>query len=182
MWYRQQHVLQVLFILTYHGLHFSKYLWPKLSSLCSCLNLSYNYVCVMWIKCLMLGSRSLETLLNFSTSFWLDEGLLLSCQNSYTGPLTSSMRFISQCGNLSTKDQTSVSPESSCSLLEQYLRAILICKYTSLDVGLRSWRVLVLLFMINCGNTQRALWSSEWYFFPIVLHASTNFSQHENLV
>ena len=72
----------------YHGFHFSKDLWPKLSSLCSCLNLSYNFVCVMSRKCLMWGSQSLEPILNFSTSFWLDEGLLLSCQNSCTSPFT----------------------------------------------------------------------------------------------
>ena len=63
--------------LTYHGLHFSNDLWPKLSSLCSFLNLSYNFVCVMSRKFLMWGSRSLKPILNFSTSFWFDEGLLL---------------------------------------------------------------------------------------------------------
>ena len=36
----------------------------------------------------MWGSRSLEPLLKFSTSFWLDEGILLSRQSSYTSPFT----------------------------------------------------------------------------------------------
>ena len=31
-------------------------------------------------KCLMWGSQSLEPLPNFSTTFWLDEGLVLSHQ------------------------------------------------------------------------------------------------------
>ena len=60
MWYQQQHVLQVLFILTYHGLHFLEDILPNLSSLSSRINISYNYVCVMSRKCLMWGSRSLE--------------------------------------------------------------------------------------------------------------------------
>ena len=162
-----------LFILTYHGFHFLKDLWPKLSSLCSCLNLWYNYVCVMSRKCLMWGSRSLEPLLNFSTSFWLD-GILLSHQNSYTSPFTTSMSFISECGNLPMKDQKSISPESICSLLEQYLHSVLISNPTSLDVGSRSRRALVLLFMINCDNTWwAALRSLEQYLFPIVLNTST---------
>ena len=135
--------------LTYHGLHFSKDIWPKLSSLCSCLNLSYNSVCVMSRKCLMWGSRSLEPLLNFSTCFWLDEGLLLSCENPCTSPFTASMIFISERGNLPMKDETSISPESSCSLLEQYLQGALISNPTSSDVGLRRRRALVLLFTID---------------------------------
>ena len=95
-----------MFILTYHGFHFSKDLWPKLSSLCSCLNLSYISICVMSRKLLMWCSWSLEAFLHFSTSFWLDEGILLSCQNSYTGTFTTSMSFISERGNLPTKDHT----------------------------------------------------------------------------
>ena len=140
MWYRQKHVLRVLFILTYHGFNFSKDLWPKLSSLCSCLNLSYNSICVMSLKFLIWGSRSLEPLLNFSTSFWLDEGILFSCQKFYTSPFSTSVRFILKHGNLSLKDQTYVWPQSSCSLLEQYLQSVFILKPTSLDVVLRSQR------------------------------------------
>ena len=171
MWY-WQHVLRVVFILTYHGLHFSKDRWPKLSSLCSCLNLSYNYDCVMSRKCFMWGSWSLETLLNFSTSIWLDEGLLLSHQNSYTNPFTASMEFISKSGNLPMKHKTSVWQESSCSLLEQYLWSALISNATSLDVGLRRQRALVLLFTIDCDNTRRvALRSFEHDLFSIVLNA-----------
>ena len=90
MWYWKEHVLRSVFILTYHGLHFSKDLWPKLNSLCSCLNISYNYVCVMSRKCLMWGSWSLEPLLNFSTSFWLEEDLVLLCQKFCNNPFTTS--------------------------------------------------------------------------------------------
>ena len=159
MWYRQ-HVLRVVFILTYHGFHFSKDLWPKLSLLCSCLNLSYNSVCVMSRKCLMWASWSLEPLLNFSTSFWLDEGLLLSRQNSCTNPFTASMSFISEHSNLPMKDQRSVSPESSFSLLEPYLQSALISNPTSLDVCLRRRRALVLLFTIDYDNTHELHYDS----------------------
>ena len=95
----------------------------------------------MFVSCqeknLMGVSRSLEPLLNFSTCFWLDEGILLSRKNSCNDPFTASMSLISERDNLPTKDQTSVSPESSCSLLEQYLQSALISNPTSLDVGLR---------------------------------------------
>jgi hypothetical protein len=96
MWYLQQHVLQIVFIQTYQGLHLWKYLWPKLSALCTVLNLSYNFVCVMSRKCLMWGSRSLDPLLNFSTSFWLEEGLVFSCQKVCTSPLTAPINFMSE--------------------------------------------------------------------------------------
>ena len=174
MWYQQQHVLWVVFILTYHGLVKSKDIWPKLRSLCSCLNISYNYVCVMSRKCLMWCSRSLENILNFSTYFLLDQGILLSCQNSYTNPFTTSMSFISECGNLPMKAHIYVWLESNYSLLERYLQTVLILKPTILDVGLRSRRAIVIFFTIDCVNTRRAaLRSFEWDLFPVVLNAST---------
>ena len=163
-----------MFILTYHGFHLLKDIWPKISSLCPCLNLSYNSICAMSRNFLMWGSQSLEPLLKFSTSFCLDEGLVLSCQNACTCPFTTSMSFISKRGNLPMKDQTSVWPESIFSLLEQYLWSSLISNPKGLDVGLRIRRALVILFMIDYDNTWwAALRSFEHDFFPIVLNAST---------
>ena len=54
-------------------------------------------------KVFICGSRSLEPFLNFTTSFWLEEGLLLSCQYSCTSPLIASINFISERGNLPVK-------------------------------------------------------------------------------
>ena len=125
-------------------------------------------------KFFMWVSWSLESLLKFSTSFWLDEGLVLSHQNSCTSPFTTSMRFIPKCVKLPMKSQTCVWHESSCSLLEQYLRSDLISKPTSLNVGLRIQRAFVLLFTIDYDNRWWvALRSFEHDLFPIVLNAST---------
>ena len=122
----------------------------------------------------MWGYWSLDSLLNFSTSFLLEEGLLMSTKKYCTSPFTTWMSFISEHDNLPMNTQKSIWPESSCSLLEQYLHTVLISKCTSLDVGLISWRSLFLLFTIDYDNTQWAsLRSFEWNWFPGVLNAST---------
>ena len=122
----------------------------------------------MWV------SQSLEPILNFSAFFWLEEGLVLSCQKYCTGPFTTSMNFISEHGNLPMKSHTHVWPESSCYLLTQYLQSVLTSKLTSLDVGLGRQKALVLLFTIDRDNTGRAtLGSFERDLFPIVLNPCT---------
>jgi len=44
----------------------------------------------------MWGSRSLDPILIFITSSWLEEGLVLSYQKVYTTPLTSLIKFMSE--------------------------------------------------------------------------------------
>ena len=138
MWYWQQQVLHVVFNLTYQGLHFSKDLWLKLSSVWGILNLSYNYVCVMSRKYFIRASWLLGPFLNFTTSFWLEEGLLLLCQYSYTSPLTASINFISERGNLPVKAHISVwQPVSRLSNLMEYFRRVFTLHLMSCDFYLR---------------------------------------------
>ena len=98
-------MLRRVFILTYQGLHFSKDLCPKFNCLCSFLNFSYSSICVISRRCLTCGSRSFEPILSFSTSFWFEEGLVLSCQKLCTSPVTASTSFMSRCGNRPIKAQ-----------------------------------------------------------------------------
>ena len=170
-------MLRVVFTLTYQGLHFSKDLWPKLSSVCALLDLSYNYVCVMSRKCFICGSRSLEPFLNFTTSFWLEEGLLFLCQYSCTSPLTASINFISGRGNLPVKAHISVwQPVSRLSYLMEYFRRVFTLHLIILDVSLSKRCCLVILLTIDSDKTRRAtLRSLEHVFEPIFWKASTRF-------
>ena len=138
-------------------LAFLKNLWPKLSSGWALLNLSYNYVCVMSRKCFICGSRSLEPFLNFTTSFWLEEGLLLSCQNSCTSPLTTSINFISEQGNLPAKAHIFVwQPVSRLSHLMEYFQRVFTLHLMILDVSLSKRRRLVILLTIDSDKTCQA--------------------------
>lgn len=159
-------MLHVVFTLTYQGFHFSKDLWPKLSSVCALLNLSYNFVCVMSRKWFICGSRYLEPFLNFTTSFWLEEGLLLSCQYSCTSPLTTSINFISKQDNLPVKGHISVwQPVSRLSHLMEYFRRIFTLHLMILDVSLSKRHRLVILLTIDSNKTHRvALRSLERVF------------------
>jgi len=44
------------------------------------------------------GSWSLYPLLIFSTSFWLEEGLMFSCKKSHTSPLIAPINFMKEQG------------------------------------------------------------------------------------
>jgi hypothetical protein len=78
-------------------------------------------------ECLVWGSWSLDTLLNFNTYFWLEEGLVFSFQKACASPLTSPINFMSEQGSLSVKDQKSIGPHvlRLSRLLEYFLRVLI---------------------------------------------------------
>jgi hypothetical protein len=157
MWYLWQHVLQIVFIRTYQGLHLWKYLWTKLSALCIVLNLSYNFVYVISRRCLIWGSWSLYPLLNFSTSFWLEEGLVFSCQKSCTSPLTDPINFMSKQGSLLVEAHKYVFPPvSRISHLWEYFLMFLTFHFMRCEVCCRKWCYLMILLIIDCVKTCRA--------------------------
>ena len=168
MWYIQ-HVLWIVFIKTYQGLHLWKDLWPKLSALSTILNLSYNSIHVMLRIFLIWGSWSLDPLLNFSTYFWLEEGLVFSCHKSYTSLLTALINFMSEWGSLPVKAHKYVGPPVSrlSRLLEYFLR-VLILHFMRWEVCWRKWCFLVVSLTIDCDKTrQDTLQSLEHVFLPI---------------
>ena len=124
-------------------------------------------------KCLTWGSCSLLPFLNFSTSLWLDEGLVFSFQNICISSLTASTRFVFIRGNVPTKAQQYFSPMvSSCSLIEEYFLRVFVVILNMSDVCVSRRRCLVDLFTIDSDNTRRAAFRSFVRdVFPIKLNA-----------
>src|SRR5713226_1478688 len=100
----------------------------------------------------------------------LEEGLVLSCQNVYTRPLTASTNFMSLRGNLPLNaHNVSICPSTSrLSLLTEYFLSVFGCKGTICDVHLSKRCCLVDLHTIDSANTLRAtLQCCERVFLPI---------------
>lgn len=134
------------------------------------------YLC-MSRKCFICGSWFLEPFLNFTTSFLLEEGILLLCQNSYTSSLIASINFISERGSLPMKAQISIwQPVSRLSRLIEYFRRVFTLHLMRLDFSLSKLCRLVILLTIDSKKTRRAaLRSLEQVFWPIFWKASTRF-------
>ena len=108
-------------------------------------------------KCLTWGSCSVEPFLSFSTSLWLDKGLVWLCHNVCTNSLIASISFISQWGNLPTKSQQSF-PPGVCrfSLITEYFWKKILFNLSIWEVCERRWRCCVEFITSYSDKTWRA--------------------------
>ena len=118
----------------------------------------------------------MEPLQCFNTSFVLEQGLVLLCQNVCTSPFTTSTNFMSLRKNLPLNShKVSIFPSTpSLYVLTEYFLSVFGCKHTNCDVHLIKLRCLVDLLTIDLAKTRQArLQSYEQVFLPIDVNAST---------
>jgi hypothetical protein len=128
-------------------------------------------------KCLIRGSWSLNPLLYFSTYFWFEQGLVFSCEKSYTSTLISPINFLSERRILPVKTHKSVgAPLSRIYHLWEYFLSVFILHFMIWEVCCRKQFFLVILLKDDFDKTLwDALQSLERYFLPILCKSSTRF-------